>query len=89
MAAKDSHPTEDRHFRRRHKAAVAGLHLPTEVELLRSMPFLSDDMATDIREFGERLSRRLKHKPKFEVAPLVACLEDLTVEPEHRGASVC
>ncbi len=62
------------------KAAKAGLHLPTEMELLRGMPFLFEDMASDIREFGERLSRRLKHKPKFEIAPLVASLDDLAVD---------
>ncbi|MDX8465651.1 AAA family ATPase [Mesorhizobium sp. VK23B] len=65
---------------RRLKAAKSGQHLPTEVELLRGMPFLSDDMAADVREFGERLSRRLKHKPKFEIAPLVASLDDLAVD---------
>ena len=46
------------------------------------MPFLSEDMATDVREFGERLSRRLKHKPKFEIAPLVASLDDLSVDQD-------
>ena len=36
--AKDS--PLDRHFDRRRKAAIAGLHLPSEEELLRGMPFL-------------------------------------------------
>ncbi|MBN9079701.1 MAG: AAA family ATPase [Rhizobiales bacterium] len=80
MSGKDSRGGRDRHFERRMKAAQAGLHLPTEIELLRGMPFLFDDMASDIREFGERLSRRLKHKPKFEIAPLVASLDDLAVD---------
>jgi hypothetical protein len=80
MSDKDSRGSRDRHFERRLKAAQAGLHLPTEIELLRGMPFLFDDMASDIREFGERLSRRLKHKPKFEIAPLVASLDDLAVD---------
>jgi hypothetical protein len=80
MSSKDSGFRHDRHFRRRLKAAQEGLHLPTEIELLRGMPFLSDDMASDIREFGERLSRRLKHKPKFEIAPLVASLDDLAID---------
>jgi len=57
MSGKDSRGGRDRHFERRRKAAQAGLHLPTEIELLRGMPFLFDDMARDIREFGERLSR--------------------------------
>jgi len=80
MSGKDSRGGRDRHFERRMKAAQAGLHLPTEIELLRDMPFLFDDMASDIREFAERLSRRLKHKPKFEIAPLVATLDDLAVD---------
>lgn len=80
MSGKDSRGGRDRHFERRRKAAQAGLHLPTEIELLRGMPFLFDDMARDIREFGERLSRRLKHKPKFEIAPVVASLDDLAVD---------
>jgi hypothetical protein len=80
MSDKDSRGSRDRHFERRLKAAQAGLHLPTEIELLRGMPFLFEDMASDIREFGERLSRRLKHKPKFGIAPLVAALDDLGVD---------
>ena len=80
MSGKDSRGGRDRHFERRLKAAKAGLHLPTEIELLRGMPFLFEDMASDIREFGERLSRRLKHKPKFGIAPLVASLDDLAVD---------
>ncbi|MBN9552051.1 MAG: AAA family ATPase [Alphaproteobacteria bacterium] len=82
MSAKDSRSSRDRHFKRRLEAAKAGLHLPTGIELLRGMPFLSDDMAADVREFGERLSRRLKHKPKFEIAPLVASLDDLSVDQD-------
>jgi len=80
MSGKDSRGGRDRHFERRMKAAKLGLHLPTELELLRGMPFLFEDMARDIREFGERLSRRLKHKPTFEIAPLVASLDDLAVD---------
>jgi hypothetical protein len=80
MSGKDSRGSRDRHFERRMKAAKAGLHLPTEMELLRGMPFLFEDMASDIREFGERLSRRLQHKPKFEISPLVASLDDLAVD---------
>ena len=80
MSSKDSDFRHDRHFQRRLKAAKEGLHLPTEIELLRGMPFLLDDMATDVREFGERLSRRLKHKPRFEVAPLDDLAIDQSVE---------
>ena len=80
MSDKNSRGSRDRHFERRLKAAQAGLHLPREIELLRGMPFLFEDVASDIREFAERLSRRLKHKPKFEIAPLVATLDDLAVD---------
>lgn len=80
MSPKDSHSPQDRHFERRLEAAKAGRHLPTEIELLRGMPFLSEDMACDLREFAERLSRRLKHNPKFEIAPLAAALDDLAVD---------
>lgn len=85
MVAKDSRSSWDRHFKRRLKAAKAGQHLPTEVELLRGMPFLSEDITVDIREFGERLSRRLKHKPRFEIAPLVASLDDLAVDQSEEA----
>jgi hypothetical protein len=85
MSGKDSRGGRDRHFERRLKAAQAGLHLPTELELLRGMLFLFDDIASDIREFGERLSRRLKHKPKFEISPLVATLDDLAVDQSEEA----
>lgn len=85
MAAKGSRRPQDRHFKRRLEAAKAGLHLPTEVELLRGTPFLADDIVADIREFGEHLSRRLKHKPKFETAPLVAALDDLAVDQSEQA----
>jgi len=80
MVAKDSRPSQDRHFKRRLKAAKVGQHLPSELELLRGMPFLSENIAADIREFGERLSRRLKHKPRLEMARLIAALDDLAVD---------
>lgn len=85
MSRKDSRSHQDRHFKRRLKAAKAGQHLPTEIELLRGMPFFSEEMAADIREFGERLSRRLKHRPKFEIAPLVASLDDLAVDQSEEA----
>lgn len=83
MTAKAS--PHDRHFVRRRKAAKAGLHLPTEVELLRGMPFLSEDIRSDIREFAERLSRRLKRNPRYEIAPLVAALDDLAIGQDEEA----
>ncbi len=85
MAARDSRSSRDRHFQRRLKAAIAGQHLPTEVELLRGMAFFKADMAVDIREFAERLSRRLKHQPRFEIAPLAAALDDLAVDQSEEA----
>lgn len=85
MSLKDSRSHKKRHFERRSKAAQAGLHLPTEIELFRGMPFLSEDMSVDICEFAERLSRRLKHRPKFEIAPLVAALDDLAVDQSQEA----
>lgn len=85
MAGKDSRSRRDRHFERRLEAAKAGRHLPSEIELLRGMPFLSEDIAGDIREFAERLSRRLKHNPKFEIAPLAAALDDLAVDQSEEA----
>src|SRR5690349_5504036 len=85
MSLKDSRSHKERHFERRLEAAKAGRHLPTEVELLRGMPFLSEDIAADIREFAERLSRRLKHNPKFESALLIATLDDLAVDQSQEA----
>jgi hypothetical protein len=85
MSLKDSRSHRDHHFERRLEAAKAGRHLPTEIELLRGMPFLSEDMAADLREFAERLSRRLKHNPKFESALLIATLDDLAVDQSQEA----
>jgi hypothetical protein len=77
---KDSRSAQDRHFRRRLKAAAEGVHLPTEVELLRGMPFFNEDMASDVREYAERLSRRIKRKPSVQLAALISALDDLAVD---------
>jgi hypothetical protein len=72
--------SQDRHFHRRLKAAAEGVHLPTEVELLRGIPFFNDDMASDVREYAERLSRRIKRKPSPQLAALISALDDLAVD---------
>ncbi|QPC91610.1 AAA family ATPase [Mesorhizobium sp. INR15] len=86
MTAKDSRL--DRHFERRSKAALAGLHLPSEVELLRGMPFLGDDIRSDIHEYGERLARRVKRLRRLEFAPLAASLDDLAIEQNDEAVQV-
>jgi hypothetical protein len=77
----DHRPDRDqRHFERRRMAALAGLHLPTEQELLEGMPFLGDDIQQDMQAFAERLMPRLRRRadhPHF--AAVVTCLEQLTV----------
>lgn len=69
-----------RHFQRRGKAALTGLHLPTEYELLAGMPFLGDDIQQDMQAFAERLMPRLRRKADHAYSAAVACcLEQLTV----------
>jgi hypothetical protein len=68
------------HFRRRSKAALAGVHLPTLRELLRGCPCLGDKVAQDAQEFAERLL------PKIDCKSVLAQivfekLRALTVHP--------
>lgn len=81
MQDKDS--TTDRHFRRRQKAALLGVHLPTVDELLRGMAFFGGDVTDDMREYAERLSRRLKKRQRPALATMVACLDEIAVEPSE------
>ncbi|TPL02548.1 hypothetical protein FJ938_19040 [Mesorhizobium sp. B2-4-14] len=83
MTAKDS--PLDRHFDRRLKAAKAGLHLPSEDELLRGMAFFGDKLEDDIREYSSRLSRRMRKRGRVELLPLASCLDDLAVEQSEDG----
>ncbi|KAB0266286.1 hypothetical protein [Microvirga brassicacearum] len=72
-----------KHFERRKNAALAGIHLPTEHELLIGMPFLGGDIQHDIRTFAERLMPRLRQKAdNIAVAAVVYRLEQLTVGAE-------
>ncbi|MCA0058511.1 MULTISPECIES: AAA family ATPase [unclassified Mesorhizobium] len=80
-----SRPTFDRHFDRRLKAAKAGLHLPSEEELLRGMNFFGDRLEDDIREYSSRLSRRMKKRGRVELLPLANCLDDLATEQSEDG----
>jgi hypothetical protein len=70
-----------RHFTRRKKAALAGLHLPSEPELLAGMPFLANDIRQDMHAFAERLMPRLRRKADdgLGLAAVVHHLEQLTV----------
>ncbi|MDX0890472.1 AAA family ATPase [Sinorhizobium medicae] len=81
----DKPPSQDRHFQRRQKAAISGLHLPTAEELLRGMPFFHDDLAEDIREYSSRLSGRVKKRKRTGLELLAIALDELTVEPSEDG----
>lgn len=76
---------QDRHFSRRLKAAVEGLHLPSEEELLRGMSFFRGDLGEDIREYAERLSRRVRKRGDRALVTLAVTLEELTVEQSNDG----
>jgi hypothetical protein len=82
MSCPDS---QDRHFNRRLKAAIEGLHLPSEEELLRGMAFFRGDLGEDIREYAERLWRRVRKRGDLTFAPIAAALEELTVEQSDDG----
>lgn len=81
----DKPPSQDRHFQRRQKAAIAGLHLPTAEELLRGMAFFREDLAEDIREYSGRLSGRVKKRKRDGLALLATSLDELTVDPSKDG----
>ena len=69
-----------RHFERRKEAAIAGLHLPTVIELLAGMPFLGNDIQQDMQTFAERLMPRFKKNADHaHFALVLGCLEQLTV----------
>lgn len=75
----------DRRYLRRLKAAKAGLHLPSEEELLRGMPFFREACAEDIREYASRLSRRLKKRSQPALSALVEILDKLAGDPSEDG----
>lgn len=81
----DETPPLDRHFQRRQKAAIAGLHLPTAEELLRGMAFFREDLAEDIREYSSRLSGRVKKRKRTGLELLATSLDELSVEPSEDG----
>ena len=67
-------------FERRKKAAIEGLHLPTDLELLAGMPFLGEDIQRDMHAFAERLLPRLRKRAEHvHIAVVVDRLEQLTV----------
>lgn len=76
----DDTSREYRLFKRREKAVAAGLRLPTEEDLLRGTPFFRNDLSQDLREYGDRLARRLRRRQRRDLASIVACLDELVVE---------
>ncbi|MBY5505319.1 AAA family ATPase [Rhizobium leguminosarum] len=81
----DKPQSQDRHFQRREKAAIAGLHLPTAEELLRGMAFFRKDLAEDIREYSGRLSGRVRKRQQAGLSLLVTSLDELAVEQSKDG----
>jgi hypothetical protein len=82
MSVKDA--AHRRHFERREKAALSGLHLPTEDQLLRGMSFFKGEVREDIREYATRFSGALKKRNDPEIGSLIAALDELTVDQnEH------
>lgn len=75
----------DRHFQRRQLAAMVGLHLPTELELLKGMEFFRRDIVEDVREYAERLSRRIKRLRQDQFSVLADTLEEVAVDPSSDG----
>ncbi|MFC4352250.1 AAA family ATPase [Fodinicurvata halophila] len=67
-------------FSRRSKLAIKGLHLPSTVELLHSMPFREEHLMTDAQEFIHRLYKRWPELPDEE-AELHQCLKAVQHEP--------
>ncbi|MFU0505615.1 AAA family ATPase [Pseudaminobacter sp. NGMCC 1.201702] len=82
MSSKDS---LIRHFSRRLTAAVQGLHLPSEEELLRGMNFFRNELNEDIREYASRLSGRIRKRGNPALTSLAGALEELTVEQSEDG----
>lgn len=81
----DRHAPRARHFERRRKAVVEGLRFPSEEELLRGMPFFTESLAADIREFAIRLGGRARKRKLADLDPVVQCLDELTPDPDADG----
>lgn len=73
----------DRHFQRRMRAASEGLHLPSEEDLLRGMVFFREELREDIREYADRLARRIRKRPRAGLGSLAASLEELVLDPDE------
>ncbi|TIP49800.1 MAG: AAA family ATPase [Mesorhizobium sp.] len=83
----DDAKPRDRHYLRRFKAAKAGLHLPSEEELLRGMPFFREARGEDIREYASRMSRRLRKRERPALSVLVEILDQLAGDPTDGGVA--
>lgn len=64
-----------RHFARRDKAARAGIHLPSEDDLLAGMSFLGEDLCRDLREFAGRLAGSFGRKGRRGTPELLTALK--------------
>ena len=75
MTAKDL--THDRHFDRRLKAAKAGLASSERGRTAARHDFFRDELSEDIREYADRLSRRIRKRGDLALAALAASLDEL------------
>lgn len=72
-----------RHFERRRKATLKGLHLPSEDELLLGMGFLNGDVFLDAKEACIRWHYRLNREPQIsELTDIKSCVDGVTVSPD-------
>ena len=79
-----------RRFARRSKAAAAGLHLPSEDELLLGMSYFDNTLHTDIREWTVRVLSAIARRKQDAFVPVRHALETLAIDqcPEHIEALI-
>lgn len=80
-ASRPSAELQQLHFERRSQQVIAGTRLPTEVDLLRGMPFFRDDVREDIREFTERAAEHIRISEVDGLDSLLGILDSLALAP--------
>lgn len=77
----------DRHFERKQAATLAGLHLPSEEELILGMGFFRDRAHYDAEEASTRWLRRLQGRPERSDPALVDRLEEVALGADKEVVS--
>lgn len=75
------------HFERRAKAALRGVHLPSEEELLLGMPFLAESITADVREFATRFEGSLQRRSAGSLEGLQQLVRELAASPCMEGVA--